>query len=135
MEWKNSNSIILLTNSLVLKAKGATYFSFLCCFKMDLVPVLSCDNNSKKYDGKIWWEDFSGIVEVNGKLVTEQLTSASLRNGDTVLVKFRSKSKKLFKGVVELQPECDKDKVPTPTTPSLQPECGRVKYQLPLHQV
>ena len=98
---------------------------------MDLVPVLSCDNNSKKYDGKIWWEDFSGIVEVNGKLVTEHLTSASLRNGDTVLAKFRSKSKKLFKGVVELQPECDKDKVPTPTTSSLQPECGKDKVPTP----
>ena len=98
---------------------------------MDLVPVLSCDNNSKKYDGKIWWEDFSNIVEVNGKPVTEHLTSASLRNGDTVLVKFGSKSKKLFKGIVELQPECDKGKVPTPTTSSLEEEDTTISSKKP----
>ena len=72
---------------------------------MDLVPVLSCGNNSKKYDNKIWWEDWNNIVEVNGTPVNEAMKS-SIKSGDTVLVKFGAK--KLYKGVVELE-----DKVAT----------------------
>ena len=111
---------------------------------MDLVPVLSCGNDSKKYDGKVWWKHSSNIVEVNGKAVTEHLKSSSLRNGDKVLVKFGSKSKKLFKGVVELQPECDKDKLPNCTAsssleedttiskkPELSPPAKKIKVKSP----
>ena len=102
---------------------------------MDLVPVLSCNNNSKKYDGNIWWKDFSNIVEVNGKPVTEHLKSASLWNTDTALVKFGSKSKKLFKEIVELQPECDKGKVPTPTISRLEEDTLNYTFQLSLSDV
>ena len=116
---------------LVLKDTDATSFSFLCWSKMDLVPVLSCGNDSKKYDGKVWWEDSNNIVEVNGKPVTEHLKSSSLRNGDNVLVKFGSKSKKLFKGVVELQPECDKDKLPIHTTSSSLEEDTTISSKKP----
>jgi len=66
---------------------------------MDLVPVLSTENNSKKYDGRIWWEGWTNIVEVNGEKGGSK--SSDLKNGDKVLVKFGTKSKKMFKGIVE----------------------------------
>jgi len=66
---------------------------------MDFVPGLSEEKSGKKYDGKIRWEDCSNIVEVSG---IDGLSSSALKNGDTVLVKFGTKSKKLFKGTVEL---------------------------------
>ena len=45
--------------------------------------------------------------------MTNDLKSSSLRNSDKVLVKLGSKSKKLFKGIVELESESDKGKLQT----------------------
>ena len=45
--------------------------------------------------------------------MTDDLRSSPLRNGDNVLVKFGSKSKKLFEGIVELESESDKGKLET----------------------
>ena len=63
---------------------------------------MSEGNSSKKYDGKIWWEDCSNIVEVNGMPTQDGLSTSDLKNGDTVLVKFGTKSKKLLNGTLEL---------------------------------
>ena len=68
---------------------------------MELVPIRCQDNNSKKFDDKVWWEDLKTIVEVNGEAVDETLQRSVLNDGDRVLVKFGGKTKKLFKGVVE----------------------------------
>lgn len=100
---------------------------------MDLVPVLSCGNDSKKYDGKIWWEEWSNIVEVNGNPVTENLKSSSLKGGDSVLVKFGSKAKKTFKGIVQLESE-NKSPIhrPSPIFPEEDTAVGKKKAKLSL---
>ena len=87
-----------------------------CESKMDLVPVLSAGNDSKKYDGKIWWEDCSNIVEVNGEPAQDGLKNSDLKDGDKVQVKFGTKSKKMFKGIVQFEvPQChiDEEKLET----------------------
>ena len=40
---------------------------------MELVPIRCQDNNSKKFDDKVWWEDLKTIIEVNGEAVDETL--------------------------------------------------------------
>ena len=68
---------------------------------MELVPVLCEGNDSKRFDGKVWWEEMSTITEVNGKEVDKTLNKSQLQNGDKVVVKFGGKSKKLFKGIIQ----------------------------------
>ena len=45
-------------------------------------------NNSKLFDGRVWWEDVSTITEVNGKEVDKTLDKSQLQNGDNVVIKF-----------------------------------------------
>ena len=40
---------------------------------MDKLPVYCQGNNSKKYDGKVWLEEYEDIVEVNGQEARETL--------------------------------------------------------------
>jgi len=68
---------------------------------MELVPVLCEGNDSKRFDGRMWWEDISTITEVNGKEVNKTLDKSQLQNGDKVVIKFGDKSKKLFKGIIQ----------------------------------
>ena len=49
---------------------------------MELVPIRCQDNNSKKFDDKVWWEDLKTIIEVNGEAVNETLQRSALNNGD-----------------------------------------------------
>ena len=76
---------------------------FLSCYfcEMKLVSVICEGNDSKRFDGRVWWEDISTITEVNGKEVDKTLDKSQLQNGDKVVVKFGDKSKKLFKGVID----------------------------------
>ena len=98
MEWKKFQLQYLVDTN--YKRAISFFIPWLVQNTMDLVPVLSCGNNSKKYDNKIWWEDWNNIVEVNGTPVNETMKS-SIKSGDTVLVKFGAK--KLYKGIVELE--------------------------------
>ena len=65
------------------------------------MPVLCEGNDSKRFDGRVWWEDTSTITMVNGKEVDTALDKSMLQDGDKVVIKFGGKSKKLFKGVIQ----------------------------------
>jgi len=104
MKWKKFQfRCVLLSTYSKGVSINPSFFIEKCESKMDLVPVLSTENNSKKYDGRIWWEDCSNIVEVNGEAAKGGLKSSDLKNADKVLVKFGTKSKKVFKGIVEFE--------------------------------
>ena len=61
--------------------------------------AVRCENNNKKYDGRVWLEPIECIVEHNGKVVTPPLDKSTLNNGDAVKVRW-GKGKKLWNGVV-----------------------------------
>ena len=66
---------------------------------MDRLPVLCLDNNSPKYDGKVWLELLQDIVEHNGQAVSHPVSLSAFKEGDSVKVKQVSKKKsKLWNG-------------------------------------
>ena len=73
---------------------------------MATVGVRCENNNSKRYDGYVWREPVECIVEHNGQVVTQPLDVADLKEGDQVKVRWgsKSRSKKLWNGVVTLSP-------------------------------
>ena len=61
---------------------------------MDRLPVLCLDNNSARYDGKVWLELLANITEHNGQSVSPPLSLSAFNEGDSVKVQRISKGKR-----------------------------------------
>lgn len=79
------------------------------------------DNNSPRYDGKIWREELKCVVEVNGQAVDiPQVTSDfEVKPGDHVVICRLGKGRKRgrrWKGVVMSQPDAVEEASPLPVS-------------------
>ena len=91
----------------------------------DLYVPVRCDEAETEYSGKWYWEPIKTIIQVNGEVIDRNAvrTRSSFRPGDSVVVKYKSRT---FSGVV-VNPDQEREETVDPhvhVKSSTKTRCG-----------